>query len=440
MNNDIKKLAIPIILQNLISFLSASIDTLMLTQLDGLSFSAVSLAGQIFFAVTLLNGGITSSMSVLTSQYYGKKEISSMKNILSYALWVTFLFNGSLSFFCFFFPEAVMSLLSDNIQLIEIGTSYLKIVALSYILYGFISVLMEILRSVHDVKFCMYLSFVAMACNGILNALMIFGIGPFPALGVRGCAYATSISRILQFVILTLYFVKKETILHLHMKEILLPDLSLSRLYASAAVPVVANEFFWALGDSILVSFIGRSDAQTIEVYGIMNLLSQFSAITNNGLISAICIRIGNTIGEGEDVKKEIEKVRTVAVKAAFLSSVIILSYIPLLQPFNHLSGNTLSLAKFILCEGAFIQIFSCLQCMNVVGILRGCGDFRFGIWNDMIFLWAYTIPLAYVLFNICDLSFLIIYPLIKSDQIIKYFTSQIRISCKMKSDIKGIV
>ncbi|MDY8091647.1 MATE family efflux transporter [Paenibacillus polymyxa] len=89
-NRELMTLVIPIALQNLISATVISVDVVMLGMISQSAMSAVSLAGQITFALTLFYMGMSAGASILTAQYWGKKDTSTIQRILSIACMFSF--------------------------------------------------------------------------------------------------------------------------------------------------------------------------------------------------------------------------------------------------------------------------------------------------------------------------------------------------------------
>ena len=424
MNNELRKLAIPIIIQSLIDFLASSIDSLMITQLDPSSFSAVSLAAQLFLIVSLLTGGISGSLNVFASRYYGKKDYASIRAVFSYSLLINLIFNGLIAALCFLFPSQVMGLLTNNQNLISIGSEYLHLIGISYLFYGFICVIMELLRSLYDVNFTTYLSASILLLNGLLGYALIFGKLGFPALGVKGAAIASLSARGIQLLLLSVYLFIKEKTLNLKIRELFHPDRELFPIFIWKAAPIIANEFIWALGDSILVGLVGRLDEDIIQIYSISRLISSLASVSKTGMISAIVIYMGSRSGAGQDLNKELKVVRKAALRDGLMEMIFILAYIPFLGRINHLSGPALSLGIIIMLETGVIQFFSSVQSMYLMGVLRGLGEIRFGIINDTGWLWFFTLPLSYLFMNVFHFPFPITFLALKSDQLTKYISS----------------
>lgn len=101
---------------------------------------------------------------------------------------------------------------------------------------------------------------------------------------------------------------------------------------------------------------------------------------------------------------------------------------IPVVLMIYNISNTTQDILINIMLLGAFIEVFKSLQCMNMMGILRGGGDVKFAALNDIIFLWFFSLPMGYLCAFVWGVPFPIVFMMIKSDQIIKYITSSYRI------------
>lgn len=184
----------PIAFQSFMTAMVNASDAIMLGFLDHPSLSAVSLAGQITFVFNLCITVLTQGTTMLAAQYWGKDERKSVEEILSiasqYALAVALLFSMS-TFFC---PKLLMRLFTTDERLVQCGSEYLHIVSLSYVPLGLSQVYLCIMKNSGRTKKSTRIASAALLLNILLNALLIFGWGKFPALDVRGAAAATTLA------------------------------------------------------------------------------------------------------------------------------------------------------------------------------------------------------------------------------------------------------
>lgn len=423
-------LALPIAGQNLIAFFGNAIDTVMIGQVSDIAFSGTSLANQVFFIITLILSGIAGGSNVLISQFWGRKDRESIYKVLAYTYRFAMGFVLAVALFSFLFPEFVLKIFSNNPQLIEQGSIYLRYVCLSYVFFAFSSITVQILRSVHVVKISVIASLTALLCNATLNYLLIFGNFGFPKLGIMGAGIATTIARGIEFTLVLVYIYRYEKNLQLRFSKLRKLDRNIRQLFFLKCGPVCANEAMWSLGESCVVMIIGRLGPGVVMAMGIYNVIAQLSSVLMNGLDSAACVLIGNTLGAKKIDELQVQKkfFQRLSMVVGGFDGLLMLLCIPIAFAIYPMNPYTQSITKQILIIGAVIEFFKAIQCMNMMGILRGGGDVKFACMNDIIFLWGLSLPLGFLCANIFHLPFAIIFIAIKSDQVVKCITSEWRI------------
>ena len=188
---------IPVAAQAMLNTILNLVDTMMIGQLGQTEIAAVGLANKVFFVFTLLLFGIVSGSSILTAQYWGKKDIKNIHKVLGMSLAMALI--GSIIFVLagIFAPEGVMRIFTPSENTIAIGAAYLGIAAISYPMTAVTNCYISLLRGVNKVKAPVIISILSIGINIILNYTLIFGHFGAPELGVRGAAIATLIARII---------------------------------------------------------------------------------------------------------------------------------------------------------------------------------------------------------------------------------------------------
>ena len=194
-------LVLPITIQNLMTALVSASDAFMLGFVSQTSLSAVSLATQVQFVHNLFMLALTIGATTLAAQYWGKGDTDSVEEILALDLKISMA--DSFEFFAAarFRPGNLMRIFTDDPQLIRAGIPYLRIVSSSYLFLGFSQIYLCIMKnSGRTAKSTVYGS-VAVVVNIVFNAVFIFGLAGFPAMGIAGAALATTVSRALEFLL-----------------------------------------------------------------------------------------------------------------------------------------------------------------------------------------------------------------------------------------------
>lgn len=194
-------LTLPIVLQNLISAAVSSVDVLMLAYVGDTALSAVSLANQMQFLVTGFFFGITSAIALMVAQYWGKKDLRSIQAVMGIALKISLCFTAFVAGLAVLLPTVIMRVFTPDPQLIELGSRYLRLIGLTYVLQAGSQVYECTLRSMERVKLPTALATIALLLNIFLNGVFIFGLFGAPKLGVFGVALATLIARSIELVL-----------------------------------------------------------------------------------------------------------------------------------------------------------------------------------------------------------------------------------------------
>ena len=186
-------IAIPVTLQNLLASSFTLIDTLMIGVLGDMPLAAVGMAGKWTWFLTIVFFGFASGASVFIAQYYGADDTAGIHRTYGLMTVGTQVASALFMLIALLFPEAVVRLFSSDAETITLGASYLRIIAISYPFLALTRGGGTLLQSTGRVMIPFVGSLISVAVNIVLNALLIFGLCGFPALGVKGAAIASLI-------------------------------------------------------------------------------------------------------------------------------------------------------------------------------------------------------------------------------------------------------
>ena len=191
-------LAMPMILQNLITTSLGFVDTFMVGLVGRNQLSAVTAANTPIFMLQVVIFGMMSGLTVMVSQYWGQQDMESINRCMGVVTYIGLATSAIFAAAFVFLPYQVMSIVTDNALLIELGAPYLRIVGVSYVFNAVSSVYVSMQRSTENPMFGMLVFGVSMLANTILNYILIFGKLGLPAMGITGAAIATLSSRVLE--------------------------------------------------------------------------------------------------------------------------------------------------------------------------------------------------------------------------------------------------
>ncbi len=433
-------IAIPVTIQALLNTTLNLIDTMMIGQLGETTIAAVGLANKVFFVFTLLLFGIVSGSSILTAQYWGKKDIKNIRKVLGISL-IIGLFGAIIfvipSLIC---PNIVMRIFTPNESTIGIGVAYLSIVALSYPLTAITNAYISLLRAVNEVKAPVVISLFSILINAILNYTLIFGHFGFPALGVQGAAIGTLIARIIECIsVLSIVYLKNGPAAA-RLKELVAFDKTFIKMFFITVSPVIANEFMWGLGVTIYSLVYGRMGDGAVAAITITQTVEQIAVVIFQGISATTAVILGNELGANKLKKADIHAKYLLILQfiATLVIGVIcILTRWPLIHLFTVTEAVAVDISKCLIVFVLYLP-FKMFNLVNITGVLRSGGDTKSGLILDTTGVWLIGIPLAYLGGIFLSLPIYWVYVLVLAEEIYKFVLSFKRY--KQKKWLKNIV
>ena len=425
---DLKRLAVPMALGNLISFLITLTDSIVVGRLGDGATAAIFSGTLIATTLQMLIAGIEGGITLGISQYFGKGEREPIKRIFSLGV-ALILALGVLLFLPSFFMPGVITRSFGSAS--EEGARYLKLLSVSFPVYALSGGIGAALRGVESVRIVTFSSFLAFLVNLGFDILLVFGKLGFAKMGVLGAAAATLIARIIELLVLVLYLFFKDGKIKISPKELLKMNKGISRDFFKYTSPIILGQIIWIINtlfsSYVFASF--RSDA-VLTGLSVANTLNSLAYISINGLSGAVGIIVGKTVGEGR-VEKLREYAYTTEVIFLFLGIITSLALILVRDPFASLydiSPEAMKIAKSLITVLAFTVIGTAYQLACLVGLVRGGGDTAFILKNDAVFIFLFVIPLTLIALKLGAPLPLILLAL-KSDQILKCLPAAIKIN-----------
>lgn len=397
-------LALPLILQNLITTSLGFVDTFMVGLLGNNELSAVTAANSPIFLVQVIIFGLMSGLTILVSQFWGKGDLRSINRVMGVAAYAGVTIAALAALLLFFFPRQVLFLVTDNRLLIELGAPYLRIVGISYIFNAISSVYVSMQRSAENPLFGMLVFAASMLLNTFLNYCLIFGKLGAPALGITGAAAATLTSRVVEFLIVAVYALRSRRV-PLMPDCLFRPGRAILHAFAKYASPVLLNETLWGLGTTMMTVILGHmaTSADMLSAYAIMGNIDKFTTVSCFGLAGAAAVILGKRIGEGgskDDVYDLSWCLLLVSLLlggalAAVMAVVLPTVFIPYLYPLFSLTETATEAAVSMCIVYLIFLPLKSFDITNITGVLRAGGDVKMATIIDLCPLWLTAVPLT---------------------------------------------
>lgn len=419
-------IALPVMLQSFISSLINMVDTVMVGKLGEVEIAAVGIANQYFFFFIMFLVGLCGGVSVFIAQYWGKKDVESIRKVLGLGIASIFLITTLFLVVGYGNPAWVISLFSNDPIVLESGSSYLLVIMVSYLFTGITFLYSFSLRSIGQAKTPLKVNVFALVCNVVLNYILIFGKFGAPALGVVGAALATLIARVLETLVLLLVVYAKEGPLKARFHELFHFDFAFVRRSFQTIMPVILNDIFWGLASLVYIAVYGRMGTQAVAVIQIANTVNNLFMVVAFGLSSSAAVLIGNSIGAGNEdlVHAFSRKFMITAVVVSLVMGGILALLSPLILNFFEISPGVRSSAQSILYMISAVFLVRVLGIMLVVGILRGGGDAAWALIIESFTMWCVGVPMILLGAFVFKLPVHYVYALALTEEIAKVLLS----------------
>lgn len=415
-------LVLPMALQNLINVGVSATDVIMLGRVGEKVLSGCSLGGQIFWILSLFLFGSTSGACVLIAQYWGKKDITAIEKIMGIVVMLTVSMGILFMFAALCIPDRLMSLFTNDEEIIEQAVLYIRIVAFTYPVSAFTMAYLNMLKSIERVTISTVIYGTSLILNIIVNAVLIFGLLGFPKMGIQGAAVGTLLARLAELLILLFYIRRFKPEVRVKVKYLSHIDAVMWKDFLYYASPVIVNEVLWGVGYSANTAIVGHLGSSVVAANSVAQVTRQLSMVVGLGIASATAIMIGKTIGEG---KKDLARLYgkrfiILGLLCGLGGAAVILILRPIIiwgMGFGGEGARYLSLFLFMMSAYAIAQS---LNTTCVVGIFRSGGDTRFGMILDMTTMWGGSILFSALAAFVFHFPVPVVYAVLLSDEFVK--------------------
>lgn len=424
-------LTITIAMQNLIVYSVGLADNLMLGGYSEDALSGVALANQIQFLLQMMVMGVGEGMIVLTSQYWGRKEMEPIRRIITIGLRFGLVISLSMGVILFFFPAQVLGLLTNDQGVIAEGVKYVQVICFTYFFFAMTNILLSALRSVETVKVAFTVSVSTLVIDVFLNYVLIYGHFGAPRLGSQGAAIATLIARIVEFLITVGYLRFKDQKICYRFHDLLHGDRELSRRFIRVGFPVLLSNAMWGIAQAVQTSILGHLGGPAIAANSIASTVFQIVTVISYGSSSATGVLTGKTIGEGhpEKIRNYAKTMQCLYLIIGVCTGLTLFLCKDFILNFYAIGEGTKALATQFMLVLSITVVGTAYQVPCLTGLVRGGGDTKFVLYNDSIFMWGIVIPASLIAAYVLRFPSIVVFACLKCDQILKCFVALVKVN-----------
>ena len=426
-------IAIPISFQQLIYASLNMIDVFMVGQLGETAIAAVGLSNQVFFVLILILFGATSGMAIFTAQFWGKHEIEPIRKVLGMSLITATCVALIFTLVATLMPEAVLGFYTDDTEVIDLGSSYLRIVGFTYIPVAIASAYIAVLRSIQLIRLTIIATVSALTFKTILGYGLIFGIGGLPELGVRGAAIGTASGWTLELVLLLILIYTQKTPLAANPLTLFSFDKAFFGRVLKTVWPAVANELFWSFGITTYYAIYAHIGTDSIAAVNINATIEELGFVVFMGLANGCAVMVGNRIGarKKDEAYEIVRRVIIMGVSLAVIVGVIIFFLRDVVVGRYDLSPSGVKNVRMLMLMMACTLWIRMFNFSTFIGALRAGGDTRFALIMEICSIWLIGVPTAYIAAFVFHLPVYYVYLAVSIEEIAKAFVSGWRFKSK---------
>lgn len=389
-------LAIPMVFEMVMESVFALVDIYFVSQVSTNAVATIGLTESVVSLIYAVAVGISMAATAVVSRRIGEGDQEGAKNAATQVIYLGLGVSIVFSLVGIYFAKEILGLMKASPDLIEEGYQYTQILIGGNTTIVLLFLINAIFRGAGNASYAMWVLIFSNALNIILDPLFIFGIGPFPELGVKGAAVATTIGRgsavILQLLLLWLGKSRVQLALR-HLKLQLAIVSNLVRISWGGIGQFLIGTSSWVF----LMRIMSEFGSEVLAGYTIAIRIVIFCLMPAWGLSNAAATLVGQNLGANAPDRAAKAVWQTGKYNALFMGTLSILFLVwskPIVSIFSPVEEviNTGSLCLRVFALGYVFYAFG----MVLIQSFNGAGDTKTPTYINFVFFWMFQLPLAY--------------------------------------------
>ena len=423
--------AVPIVIQNTITNFVSLLDNIMVGQTSTVQMSGVAIVNQLMFIFNLCIFGAMAGAGIFTAQFHGSGDQEGIRRTFRFKFLAGLLLGiGGIALFHFAgSPLLSLYLQSDSdpterAQTLHYGLEYLHVMLWGLLPFALANSYSSTLRETGQTKVPMTAGIIAVLVNLCLNYVFIFGHFGAPAMGAKGAALATVISRYVELAIVagwTHLKSKRNPYIVGAYRSLYIPGSLLKKIFVKG-MPLLINEFLFSLG----LAFVNQCySVRSLDVLAATNI-----SYTINNICSVAYLSLGNTIGiimgqmmgsgsSKESVRDTFRKMTALSIASCAIFAAILLAISGLFPQLYNTSDAVRSLAtQIILIQALMMPFHGYIHAAYFA--MRSGGKTLITFFFDSGYIWLVMVPLAFCLSRFTLIPVIWIFAICNGSEILK--------------------
>lgn len=391
----ILELAIPATIESVLQTLVGFVDTLMIAKIGLLAVTAVGISNNIMAVYLAVFIALSVGTSSLIARYLGGGDKSSARTIAIQATGLSLVTGFLFGSFTLVFARPLLQIMGADADVVTAAMPFFLAVGGTSVFMSLLSTFGSILRATGDTKTPMRVNAAVNVFNVIIDYILIFGLGPIPALGILGTAIGTVIARIIGAVLMFRKISKTE--LAFGIGE--LATRSNYRELIILSIPAAVERLAMRVGQVLYFGLIVSMGVKTYAAHSIAGNIESFTYMPAFGLATAASILTGNSMGSGEKWEAYKYGMASVKIGASIMAVGGFFLYFGAPWFASWFTEDLVAIGKIVtaLRIDAFAQIPLAFS-LILAGALQGIGDTKSPLYSTIIGMWGIRVVGIYIL------------------------------------------
>jgi putative MATE family efflux protein len=388
-------LAIPMMLEMAMESIFAVVDIAFVSRLGTDAVAAVGITEALITVLYAIAMGLGMSVTAMVSRRIGAKDKEGAARVTGQAIWIGALLSIGIGIFGFIYARDLLLLMGASDNVIREGEGFTAILLGGSASIVYLFLLNAAFRGAGDAAVALRSLWIANGLNIILDPCLIFGLGPFPEMGVTGAAVATTIGRSVGVMYQLYYLFNGRGRLAFHFRHLALARDLIKRMLI-ISIGGVGQFLITTASWVMLMRIIAVYGSGPIAAYTIALRMIEFVILPAWGLGNAAATMVGQNIGAGLPERAEEAAWQAAKYNAVFMTIVGVM----MLATAPQITGLFSSDPEVLRYGTSCLRIMGIGFPMYAIGMivtqaLNGAGDTGTPSALNLVAFWIIQIPLA---------------------------------------------
>ncbi len=404
-NRSLWRLLIPIMLEQLLTSLVGTIDTMMVSNVGSAAVSGVSLVDSINKLILFLFTALATGGAVVCAQYIGRRDRENSSRAAKQVLLTAMVLGIVVGAFCFIFRKGILKLIFGTVEadVMQAADTYLMYTACTYPFIAVFNASAATFRASGNTRLPMFISTCANVLNVVGNAVLMFVFD----MGVAGAAIATLVSFIVAAVAILIVQCRPGQEIEVGRLSDLRPDWKVILLVLSIGLPTGIENAMFQFGKLMVQSTVSTLGTTAIAANAIITVLEYMGSMPSTAIGTGMMTVVGQCIGAGklDEAKTNIKKL---TLWGACVLAVVNWTIFALTGPVTKLTGLTAQEAELtvhVMLVISIVKPFLWPLSFLPINGMRAAGDVRFGMVVSTVSMWICRVILTYILCRVFEVG-----------------------------------